>query len=560
MQIGKRIREQLITLLIFLMAFLIVSCTGETDKSNSNGEKSQKVIPRPEWMGDGPIIIDANIGLGRFANGVGAGFAQTEKAIEHLRAAGINGALVYSVLSRETDAEEGNKIVLEECEKHPELFPSCVINPYEMDIDSALALMQRFDIRIARFFPVVGHYSVFPSIVGPVVEKLQNADKVLIIDYEASHWSSNAIEYDAIYQLCKAYPTIPVILIGSTITGTRNYPNLMAECKNLYLEISQMLQPEGIEKMVRNGYGKRLIFGSGFPLLEPASMLNMLAYSGISQEELHDICSGNILRLLGIRYENDSFSLKPPARRDIIDLHVHHGKINPVPSGTETAEGIIRNMDRCGIKAAVLTSVWSCFGEVKRGNKAVSEGCARYPGRLYGYLTLDPKYPEEVQSELALYGDNPAFRGIKLHALHDVDIADQRHDIIFSFADKKRWFLLCHASSDPAKWEKICSTYKNANFIVAHTGAIDPTNPATVRLAELTGKCKNLYLDCGSSSMTPGALDRLAAIAGADHLTYGSDFPMFDFGYETGRIFSSSLNEEDKNLILYGNAKKLLGL
>jgi predicted TIM-barrel fold metal-dependent hydrolase len=556
----KRIGKHTNFLFVLIIFFSFAGCKEGGDKSRAQTNKNLKTIPRPAWLGKGPVIIDANVGLGRFANGNGAEFAQAEKALVHLKAAGIYGAVTYSVLSRETDAEEGNVIVLEECKKHPELFPSCVITPYEMDIDSTIANMDKNDIHVARLFPVVGHYSVYPSIIGPVVEKLQKANKVLFIDYEAAHWSSNAIEYDAVFQLCKSYPEIPIVIIGSTITGTRNYPNLLAECKNLYLEISQMLQPEGIRQLIKKGYGKRLIFGSGFPLREPAAMLNMLAYSGISQEELHDICSGNILRLLGIRYENDTFALNPPVKRDIIDLHVHHGNINPVPAGTQTAEGIIRNMDRCGINASMVTSLWSYFGEVKRGNKAVSEACARYPGRLFGYLTLDPKYPEEIQSEFRLYGDNSSFRGIKLVSAHGVDIADKRHDMIFSFADKKGWFFLCHASGDASKWEKICNTYKNARFIVAHQGASDPNNPATVRLAELTRKCKNLYLDCASSAMIPGALERLAAITGADHLTYGSDYPMFDFGYETGRIFCSSLTEEEKNLIFYGNAKKLLGL
>ncbi len=297
----KTIREQLILLLILLMVCFVNSCTGGSGKIKSSEKNSMVLLPRPSWMGDGPVIIDVNVGLGRFANGNGKEFTPTEKAIEHLKAGGITGAVSYSVLSRETDAEEGNAIVLEECEKHPELFPSCVITPYEMDIDSAIALMQKYDIRIARFFPVVGHYSVYPSIVGPVVEKLQKAGKILFIDYETAHWSSNAIEWDAVYHLCKAYPDIPVIIIGSTITGTRNYPNLLADCSNLYLEISQIIQPEGIQQLVKKGYGKRLIFGSGFPLKDPAALLNMLAYSGISQEELHDICSGNILRLMGIR-------------------------------------------------------------------------------------------------------------------------------------------------------------------------------------------------------------------------------------------------------------------
>ena len=96
----KEIREQLIIILAFLIVFFVGSCTGGADKSSSKAEKSVEFLPIPAWIGDGSIIIDANVGLGRFANGDGADFAQPGKAIEHFRAAGINGALAYSVLSR----------------------------------------------------------------------------------------------------------------------------------------------------------------------------------------------------------------------------------------------------------------------------------------------------------------------------------------------------------------------------------------------------------------------------------------------------------------------------
>ncbi|MCX7826825.1 MAG: amidohydrolase family protein, partial [Verrucomicrobiae bacterium] len=366
MNIPPSTRRRVVTLLGFLTIFWGVTSANAQSASES---KSRSFSRQAKPAATGARILDANVGLGRFANGRGSDFARSEKTLSHLKRAGVSDAVVYSVLSRETDAEEGNRIVLEECKPHPEFIPSCVITPYEMDIDATLEQMRKHDIRVARFFPVVGHYSVHPSIIGPVVEKLQRANKVLFIDFEAQHWSSDAINYDAVYQLCQTYPKIPVILIGPTITGTRNYPRLLEQCKNCYLEISQMIQPEEIFRLVKKGYGKRLIFGSGFPLREPACLLNMLACSGLSQDELQDICSGNLLRLLGHTPQEGSFALKPPAKRNIIDLHVHQGKINPVPSGTEDADGIIRNMDRCGIQAALVTSLWSCFGEVKRGNK-----------------------------------------------------------------------------------------------------------------------------------------------------------------------------------------------
>lgn len=507
------------------------------------------------------MIIDANAGLGRFANGIGADFAQSEKTIRYLGSAGIKKALVYSVLAREAHAEAGNAIVLEECKKHPELIPSWVISPYEMDIDATLARMRRHDIRAVRFFPDLGHFSVYPSCIGAIVKKLQAANKVLFIDFDVKAWSSHAVNYDAVYQLCCACKKIPVVLVGATIIGARNYPDLLEKCKNLYLEISQMFQPEEVFRLVKKGFGRRLVFGSGFPRRAPGPLLNLLAYSGLSREELKNICSGNLLRLLNIRPKNDFFSRPAPRERGIIDLHVHQGKLHPAPPGTDDAAGIVRNMDRCGIKAAMVTSVWACYGEVKRGNQAVSAACAQFPGRLYGYLTLDPKYPEEVQSEIKLYGVNPAFRGIKLHCgLNGLVITNPKYGAILSYADKKRWPVLCHAGIDPQKWKKVCASYQNAKFLVAHVGGADGTDETYFQLADLARRRNNLYLDLGSSGMTPGILEKITARAGAEHVTFGSDYPMFDFAYETGRVFSSSLNEKEKDLIFYGNAKKLLRL
>ena len=541
-----------------LLLSVIITMSGCAPKQNT---PDQAEVPEFIKNSKSPVlIIDSNVGIGRFTSGFAGDFSDADKVINNLTSAAINGAVVYSILSRETDPEEGNKIVLEECKKHPELIPSYVIAPFQTNMDSAIEIMERNNIKIARLFPISGRFSVYPSVIGPVVEKLQNANKVLFIDFEPAHWSSTNVDYDGIYQLCKEFPDIPVVLIGSTITGAVNYPNLMAKCNNLYLEISEIIQPEGMNELIRNGYGSRIIFGSAFPFLDPAPLLNMLSYSSLSEEEIYNICSGNLIKLLNINYSNKGFSLGKPMERDIIDMHTHLGYAYPSPAGTETAEGIVRNMDRCGVTAAVVTSVWGCAGDVVRGNKAVAEACAKYPDRLFGYITLDPKYPEEVQSELALYGNNPSFRGIKCHANHGVDLMDERYAPIFSFADKKGWFLLCHLGKSPERWEKICNTYKNAKFIVAHSGAQDPLNPSILALAEVATRCENIYFDVASSIMTPGALERLKNAAGADHITYGSDFPMFDFAYETGRIITSSMEEEEKELILAGNAKKLLGL
>jgi hypothetical protein len=57
------------------------------------------------------------------------------------------------------------------------------------------------------------------------------------------------------------------------------------------------------------------------------------------------------------------------------------------------------------------------------GNRAVAQAGRRFRGRLYGYLTLDPKHPAEIAQQLKLHGGNPVFRGIKAHCgLHGVEL------------------------------------------------------------------------------------------------------------------------------------------
>jgi len=511
--------------------------------------------------GDTPLIIDANVGLGRFSYGLNADLSITDRSVEYMRAAGVSRALAYSVLARQTDAPEGNAMVLEAANSHKELIPSCVITPYEMPTDELINGMNRENIRVARLFPVSGHFSVHPSVIGTLAEKLQHSGKVLFIDFESLDWNGRTINYEAVSQLCKAFPDLPVVLIGSTIVGSRNYPNLLMACPNLHLEISQIFQPGGIRKLVDQGYGHRLIFGSAFPEREPGALLHMLAHSGLNSQETADICSGNLLRLLGQRAPTGGFTLQKPSSHRIIDMHVHQGTYQSA-IGMESPEQTVRSMDRSGVDVVVASSLWSCFGEVARGNQAVSDGTAQFPGRYFGYLTVDPKYPDEVRSEIERHGENPAFRGFKLHLmLHELTIDDPRNEMIYTYANRKGWPLLIHGDGSLEAWEHLCTTWPNAQFIKAHIGGSDPQfNDETTGFARLAARMNNLYLDCGFSRIFPGALDRLAAITGAEKLLFGSDYPMFEFAFQAGRVTASSLTEREKVLIFSGNAARLLRL
>jgi predicted TIM-barrel fold metal-dependent hydrolase len=76
------------------------------------------------------------------------------------------------------------------------------------------------------------------------------------------------------------------------------YP-LLKNFKELYLETSTMRLPMGIKNICDTFGDHRFVFGSGWPVMTPASALTELRYSAISKEARNNIFSGNINRILG---------------------------------------------------------------------------------------------------------------------------------------------------------------------------------------------------------------------------------------------------------------------
>jgi len=69
----------------------------------------------------------------------------------------------------------------------------------------------------------------------------------------------------------------------------------------------------------------------------------------------------------------------------------------------------------------------------------------------------------------------------------------------------------------------------------------------------------NLYVDVCGSAAYRGSLRKLIDLVGADNILYGSDFPMFDFAWELGRITLADITDEEKRLICGHNARRLFG-
>ncbi len=99
----------------------------------------------------------------------------------------------------------------------------------------------------------------------------------------------------------------------------------------------------------------------------------------------------------------------------IVDMNVYVGRWPFAPLGYESAEDVLRLMDRAGIDRAVLTSFDSVFYyDAEIGNRDVGKACQRHPDRLVPFAVVNPNLLG-WRRHLAECVDQYGIRGIRLH-------------------------------------------------------------------------------------------------------------------------------------------------
>ena len=80
-------------------------------------------------------------------------------------------------------------------------------------------------------------------------------------------------------------------------------------------------------------------------------------------------------------------------------------------------------------------------------------------------------------------------------------------------------------------------------------------------MPEVKKAMKNVYFDTAASPFlyTPDIYGQVVRLAGADKILFGSDFPLMPQRRILDEIEALELPEETKNLMLSGNALRLLG-
>jgi predicted TIM-barrel fold metal-dependent hydrolase len=239
-----------------------------------------------------------------------------------------------------------------------------------------------------------------------------------------------------------------------------------------------------------------------------------------------------------------------------------------------TADELIAGMDEAGVDISVILNIgWTTHELCVETNDYIIDSVSRYPQRLVGFCAVQPQSPKAAVAEI----ERCAKAGIK-------GVGEMRPDMqLFDLGDevvmeplvgvlrKHQLILLLHASEPighdypgkgvitPDILYPFITSFPDLTIVCAHWGG---GLPFYALMPEVKKAISNVYFDSAASPFlySPQVYNQVSQLVGADKVLFGSDYPLLAQSRLLEEIKALDLAEDAKNLILSGNALRLLGI
>lgn len=239
-----------------------------------------------------------------------------------------------------------------------------------------------------------------------------------------------------------------------------------------------------------------------------------------------------------------------------------------------TADELIESMDRAGVDISVIVNLgWTTHELCVETNDYILESIARFPKRLVGFAAVQPLSGAAAAAEIerCARGDikgvgelRPDVQGFELAqetVMRPVAEALLRH----------RMMLLTHTSEPvghsypgkgsvtPDKVYPFLMNFPELTTVCAHWGG---GLPFYALMPEVKRAMKNVYFDTAASPFLYSSriYSQAVQLVGADKILFGSDWPLLTQNRLIQEINSAELPQEARELILQGNARRLLAI
>jgi predicted TIM-barrel fold metal-dependent hydrolase len=241
----------------------------------------------------------------------------------------------------------------------------------------------------------------------------------------------------------------------------------------------------------------------------------------------------------------------------IFDMHMH---IEDVRGWQMSAEDCIAAMDVAGVDAAAVMTLTDFPGMNPEGVELIADACASYPGRLYGFIRLNPAHLEVSKNMLRRTIGDLGFKGLKLHPVSSLQHPGAEPTIeLIRLAGELGVPTLFHCGDEPLSTPlaiaQAAAACPDATIILGHMGGYFHVDEAL----DVAEQYDNIVLET-SAMPYPERIAEAVARVGAERVLFGSDGPVSDPALERQKVVIAALGEPAASLVLGGNAERMLGL
>jgi predicted TIM-barrel fold metal-dependent hydrolase len=239
-----------------------------------------------------------------------------------------------------------------------------------------------------------------------------------------------------------------------------------------------------------------------------------------------------------------------------------------------TADDLLASMDEAGIDVSVaLGFAWRGAAACRAHNDYLLDAARRSNGRIIAFCSLplaDGAEAIEAEGRRCLAEGARGFGELRPDNL-GCDLAGEAGEGLGRLAAGSGAVLLFHASEpvghaypgklglDLAGLYGFILRHPQARIVAAHWGG---GLPFYALMPEVRAALANVSFDTAASSLLygPEVFAAIPSLTGAASVLFGSDYPLLGQKRSRHRIEEARLDATDRELILGGNAARLLGL
>ena len=228
-------------------------------------------------------------------------------------------------------------------------------------------------------------------------------------------------------------------------------------------------------------------------------------------------------------------------------------------TGSGTSEELIKGGSAAGVTNYVVHSVAVTENTVVAINNFIASEIKKH-NEFYGFGTMHAGFEDKIgETERML---SLGLQGIKIHPdTQKYNMDDKRMFPLYDYLREMKIPLLIHTGDyryDYSHPRRLCHILKEFPGIItigAHFGGWSMCDLAYEFLEN-----ENCYVDTSSAFWMLGKrrAEELIKMYGAERVLFGTDFPMWKAKDELATIYEMNLTDDEKSLIFYKNAERIL--